>query len=147
MFNHDRMVRIGEIPDLDFSTDVPRRTPLAVRRDGDLMILPAAQLDLAGLRDLEKVIAVQRNAVARYRLREVDFDALGVDLDEARDDLADIPNREGECEPRNLELADWVEITARLEAMHRSNFYGYNELRKLSALLMADEVPATEAAS
>jgi len=56
---------------------------------------------------------------------------------------AGIPNRDGECEPRNLALADWPEIARRLEAVRRSGTHGYEELRKLAALLLADEVPAT----
>lgn len=143
MFNPDRMVRIGEIPDLDFSTDVPRRTPVVVRRDNDLMILPAAQLDLAGVRDLENVITKHRNAVARYRLRTLDFDEFCInsdDLEEARDDLTDIPGLADPGEPRNLELADWVEAGRRLEAMR--SFGGYTELRRLHSLLSCDNPEA-----
>lgn len=134
MFNPDRMVRIGEIPDLDFSTDVPRRTPVAVRRDNDLLILPAAQIDLAGVRELENVVDRHRNAVARYRLRELDLDDYGIDGAGCFEELTDIPGFEN---TDGLEDADWVEVGRRLHVMRAAG--GYTELRGLSSLLSCDD--------
>lgn len=119
---------------------------LPVFRDHDALDLCAVTVLLpAGVTELEARIADYRNAVARCRLREFDFDSLGVDLDEARDDLADIPGLADPGDPRNLELVDWNKVARRLHAMRE--YVGHAELRKLSALLMADEVPATEATS
>jgi hypothetical protein len=96
-----------------------------------------------GVRELEKRIADHWNSLARWRLRELDFDDLGIDLDDCRDDLAEIPGLADECDPRDLQLADWVKAAERLEAM--KPYGGYAELRKLATLLLADEIPATDA--
>lgn len=98
-----------------------------------------------GVTELERRIADYRNAVARYRLRELDFDGYRIDLSDARDELADIPGLADEDDPRDLELVDWVEVGRRLERMRAIG--GYAELRKLHALLTGDEIPATEATS
>jgi hypothetical protein len=135
MTNPDANVTLGTVHDHEGE-------PLTVRRDYDALVVPAMTLKPAGVREHEKAIREYWSALARYQLRTLDFDALGVDLDDARDELAGIPNREGDCEPRNLELADWVDITRRLDRMRHIG--GYSELRKLSELLLADEVPATE---
>ena len=108
-------------------------------------MLPHVRLDASGVRELEKRIADYWNALARYRLREVDFGALGVDLDDARADLSFYPGLADENEPGNLELVDWCEVGRRLASM--LPYGGDAELRKLFALLMADETPATEATS
>ena len=133
MTNPDAHVTLGIVHDHEGE-------PLTLRRDYDSLVVPEMTLKPAGVRELERNLVDWWNALARYRLRELDFEALGIDLGEARDDLAGIPNRDGAEEPRNLELADWVEVASRLEAMRQ--YGGYQELRKLSALLMADEAPA-----
>lgn len=133
MANPDANVPLGVVHDHEGE-------PLTVRRDFDELVIPAMTLRPDGVTVLERRIGDYRNAVARFRLRELDLD--DIDLSEARDDLADIPGLADESEPRNLELADWVEAAARLRAMRHIG--GYQELRKLAAVLMADEVPATE---
>lgn len=119
-------------------------TQLPVFRDYDGLDLCAVTvLKPAGVRDLERRIAGYWNAVARYRLRELDFDGFcinGDDLEEARDDLADIPGLADENDPRDLELADWVEVGRRLEAMRE--FGGHAQLRRLSSLLSCDDPEA-----
>lgn len=136
MANPDANVPLGVVHDHEGE-------PLTIRRDFDELVIPAMTLKPAGVREHEKALREYWNALARYRLRELDLD--DIDLSEARDDLADIPGLADEHEPRNLELADWVEVADRLDAMRP--YGGYAELRKLSAVLMADEAPATEVAS
>lgn len=99
-----------------------------------------------GVTELERRIADYRNAVARYRLRELDFDGYRIDLDEARDNLYFFyPGIADQDEPGNLELADWVEVGRRLAV--DTHYTKDTELRKLHALLTGDEIPATEATS
>jgi hypothetical protein len=132
--NPDSNVSLGDVHDHEGNAR-------PVLRDFDYLVLPEATLMPAGVRELEKRIADYWNALARYRLRELDFDALGVDLDAARDSLRFYPGVRDENEPGNLELVNWSELGTRV-------FYGNTpELRKLHALLMADETPATEATS
>lgn len=119
--------------------------PRTVFRDFDEFVAPSMTCRPAGVRELEARIVDYWNALARHRLRELDFDALGIDLREARDELDDIPNLADADDPDNLELVDWVALGKRLDRMRAIG--GYDELRKLHALLMADEAPATEAAS
>lgn len=136
--NPDQMVPLGTLSDPDFGD-------VEVHRDYDTIVLPRVQLDLAGIKSLRGLLDKAVNGIAAYRLRELDFAALGIDLDDARADLSFYPGLADESEPGNLELADWNEVGRRMEAMRP---YGGNaELRKLHALLTADEVPATEAAS
>lgn len=132
--NPDANVPLGTIADYEGQP----RTPL---RDFDFLVIPGMTLTPAGVRDLEKRIADYWNALARYRLRELDFDALGIDLDEARDDLGYTLGLADPGEPGNLELVDWVAAGSWLEEIRRSGTYGYKKLRELAALLMADEVP------
>jgi hypothetical protein len=135
MTNPDAHVTLGVVHDHEGE-------PLVLRRDYDGLVVPEMTLKPAGVRELERNLRDWWNALARYRLRELDFEALGIDLKAARDELADIPNREGEGEPRNLELADWTEIARRVERMRHTG--GYRELRWLAELLLADEVPDPE---
>jgi hypothetical protein len=115
-----------------------------VFRDFDEFVAPSMTLRPAGVTELEARIVDYRNALARYRLRELDFDSLGIDLDEARDNLYFFyPGIADSDEPGNLELADWVEVGQRLAV--DTHYTKDTELRKLHALLMADETPATEA--
>ena len=132
--NPDANAPLGTVTDYDGQ----ERKPL---RDFDLLVLPEMTLTGAGVTQLEARIVDYRNAVARYRLRELDFDAFGIDLDDARDDLADIPGVSPEAEPGDLQLVDWAEVRRRPETAYGN----HRELRKLCALLMADETP--EAAS
>lgn len=127
MINLEANVTIGYVTD----GGGPRRR---LRRDNDRLMVPAMSLTPAGVAELKQAIAEHENEVARFRLRTLDFDRLGIDLDEARAELADIPGFEG----TELQIADWNEIGRRLGLM--TPWGGYPELRKLTALLMADEV-------
>jgi hypothetical protein len=127
--NPDAFAPIGEL--LDFEGEVR-----GVRRDFDCLDLPSMTLSPAGVRDLERrILPAYWNALARYRLRELDFDSLGVDLDDARADLSFYPGLADADEPGNLELVDWCEVGRRLAAMRP--YGGDMELRKLHALLTA----------
>ena len=130
--NADANVTLGGVTDYEGQ----RR---AVLRDFDQFVIPEMTLTAAGVTELEARIADYRNAVARYRLRELDFDALGIDLDECRDWVLSLSSIADGSDPRNLELVDWVGLGRRLEGLRP---YGYDELRKLHALLTADETPA-----
>ena len=131
--NPDAHVTLGHVTNYE-----GRREPVFRDFDG-FDLCHASILRPKGVRELEKRIADYWNALARYRLRELDFGALGIDLDSARDGLRFYPGVRDENEPGNLELVNWSELGTRV-------FYGNTpELRKLHALLTADEVPATEA--
>lgn len=114
---------------------------LPVFRDYDgLDLCKVTVLMPPGVRELEKRIADYWNALARYRLRELDFDGFcinGDDLEEARDDLADLTDPDA---PRDLELADWVEVGRLLEEMR--GIGGYDQLRRLHSLLSCDDPEA-----
>jgi hypothetical protein len=133
----DAFAHLGDV--LDFEGE-----PRDITRDFDCLVIPSVTLSPAGVTELENLFAEYRNEVARYRLRTVDFDSLGVDLDECRDWVLSLSSIADGLDPRSLELVDWVGLGRRLEGLRP---YGYDELRKLHALLTADEVPATEAAS
>lgn len=111
-----------------------------VFRDFDEFVAPSMTCRPAGVRELEARIVDYWNALARHRLRELDFDALGIDLREARDELDDIPNLADADDPDNLELVDWAEVGRRLEAMRAHG--GYAELRRLHSLLSCDDPDA-----
>jgi hypothetical protein len=125
--NPDANVTLGgELPDFEGE-------PRTLLRDFDCLVIPAMTLSPAGVAGFERLIGVYRNEVARYRLRTLDFAAIDIDLDECREDLAFLGFDPG------VQLVDWVEIGERFARM--DGIGGYDELRKLHALLTADEVP------
>lgn len=107
-----------------------------VRRDFDCLLLPAVQLAPQQVRVLERHIAEYWNEVARYRLRTVELHSSGIDVTQCREDLATFPGLGGD--PDDLESFDWPEVGRRLEAVRAHG--GYADLRKLCALLLADDV-------
>jgi len=114
-----------------------------VFRDFDEFVAPSMTCRPAGVRELEARIVDYWNALARYRLRTLDFDDFCInddDLEEARDDLTGIPGLADPSEPHNLELADWVEVGRRLLAMRAHG--GYDQLRRLHSLLSCDDPEA-----
>jgi len=132
--NPDRIQQLMPLlPHLDFSADTPRRCELAAYRDYDTVMIPRVQLDLAGIKALRKVLDQAANGIAAYRLRTLDLDATGIDITEARKSLRRLL---GVGDPNDLGSIDWVEVGRRLE------YCDYGELRKLHALLTADETPA-----
>lgn len=123
--NPDAFAPLGD-EILDFEGE-----PRAVRRDFDCLVIPAITLPPAGVRDLENRIAVYWQETALYRLRTADL--TGIDLNLARGQLAFVgfgPYLPG---------ADWPEVSRRLAVLDMA---GLGELRKLSALLTGDEIPA-----
>lgn len=133
--NPDAFALLGELPDFEGETR-------GVHRDFDCLVLPAMTLSPAGVTALETLIAEHRNEVARYRLRTLDFGDFGIVLDECRDWVETLPSLADGSDPRNLNLVDWVALGRRLERIRNASYGGYDELRKLHALLTADEVPA-----
>jgi len=109
--------------------------PQKVLRDYDGLDLCAVTVLLpAGVRELQQRINAYWQELACYRLRTADLS--GIDLDEARDDLAGWPGIGG---ADGLESVDWLEVGKRLGRL--KEFGGYGELRKLHALLTGTETP------
>lgn len=109
--------------------------PQKVLRDYDSLDLCAVTvLPPAGVRELEQRIAEYWNELARYRLRTADLSDF--DLDYALDTVAYMPGCGG---AGGLENVDWVEVGKRLVRLR--NVGGYEELRKLHALLVGTETP------
>lgn len=135
--NPDQMQPLGTLPDLDFSTDTPVYMDRPVHRDYDHVIIPSARLDRYGRNCLRALLDQADNEIARYRLRTLDYD---IDIDLCREDIADLL-----CLPKlpDMESVDWVDVGRRLASA--GPYLG--ELRRLHALLMADETPAPESAS
>jgi hypothetical protein len=82
----DRMVPLGTLPDLDFSTPTPRRVDREAHRDHDTMLFPRVRLDLAGIRAARELLDDAEREIVRYRLRTMDLS--GISLEESGDDLA-----------------------------------------------------------
>lgn len=123
--NPDANVPLGD-EILDFEGE-----PRAVRRDFDCLVIPAITLPPAGVRDLENRIACYWRETALYRLRTAGL--TGVDLNLVRGQLAFVGFGP------YLPDADWPEVGRRLAVLDMA---GLGELRKLSALLTGDEIPA-----
>jgi hypothetical protein len=124
--NPDAFAPLGD-EILDFEGE-----PRAILRDFDCLVIPAVTLPPAGVRDLENRIAEYWRETALYRLRTADLS--GMDLNLVRGQLAYVGFGP------YLPSADWPEVARRLAAL--GDMGGLGELRKLSALLTGDEIPA-----
>ncbi len=128
MRNPDAFVPLGTVTDYEGQ-------PRQVYRDFDCLDLTCVRaLSPAGVAELQQRIDAYWNELARYRLRTADLS--GIDLDEAGDAVAHLPGCGG---AGGLENVDWVEVGKRLVRLQHVG--GYEELRKLHALLTGTETP------
>ena len=124
MINPDAHVAVGDV--LDFEGD-----PVTVRRDLDTLVISQMTVSREGIARLRKVLDDGEAGILAYRFRTIDLS--GIDLDEVSYLLATLG-----LEPL-LEETDWVAAGRRLESGRLSG--GYDELRKLHALLAGTGAP------
>ena len=147
--NPDQMQPLGTLPDLDFSTDTPVYMDRPVHRDYDHVIIPSARLDRYGRNCLRALLDMADNEIARMRLRDLDLAEHDIDPGWLRDGLHglgfgwhDYHGQAGDLD--YLSGIDWAEVGRRLD---RERAATYSNVRRLYALLTADETPATETPS
>jgi hypothetical protein len=109
---------------LDYEGD-----PATVYRSLDTLVMPAITIGLDGIRQTRKILDEGEAGILAYRFRTIDLS--GINLDEVSYLLATLGL---ESFP---EETDWVAVGHRLEAIRQ--YGGYDELRKLHALLAGTE--------
>lgn len=124
MINPEAHARVRDIPDYEGDDHA------TVYRSLDTLVMPAITIGLDGIRETRKALDEGEAGILAYRFRTVDLS--GIDMDEVRCLLASLPGL-----GPNPEAADWVAVGHRLEAMRQ--YGGYDELRKLHALLAGTE--------
>jgi hypothetical protein len=141
----DRMVKLGVLPEIDFSTGTPVYVDREAHRDYDTVILPGAQLDLKGIAAARKLLDdAERDILAyRFRLFDEDDDWTGWDIDihACRQWLGSFPLSAG-FDADELAANDWLEVSRRLDRLNGTG--GYGELRALVALLRSGKTPEAE---
>ncbi len=149
MTDPDRMTLLGTLPDLDFSTGTVTRVGRPAYRDYDTLILPAVQLDLAGIAEARALLdQAERDILAyRYRLFAADGDWTGWDIDIRRCaqwlDVLGISFEGDDTDP--VISADWPRAAGCLRHAAELGGGGFEELRALVDLLCSDKTPADAA--